>query len=340
MLEIDGDAGGGQLLRSSLSLAAVTGQSVTVTNVRGSRPEPGLKPQHLTAVDLLTAVCDASVEGASLGSEEVVFRPESPRGGQFEAAVGTAGSLALVFDTLLPLGVVLDTPLTVTATGGTAVKWSPPLSTYRQVKLPLYRRLGLAGAVDRHRSGFYPAGGGEATLHLAPSSVSALSLTERGERVGARVYSLASRDLEASEVARRQAETAREELEADGIDVLEQHVASVAAESPGSAITVELVYENTRAAFDALGEPGKPAESVARDAIEAARSFRETDAAVDRHLADQLLVFLALAGGHVRMPTMTEHVETSLELLDRFGFDPAVDTSGGSPVISIKRSVV
>lgn len=340
MLEIDGEAGGGQLLRSSLSLAAVTGQSVTVTNVRGSRPEPGLKPQHLTAVDLLTAVCDASVEGASLGSEEVVFRPESPRGGQFEAAVGTAGSLALVFDTILPLGVVLDDPLTVTATGGTAVKWSPPLSTYREVKLPLCRKFGLSAAVDRHRSGFYPAGGGEATLHLAPSSLSPVSLTERGDRVGARVYSLASQDLEKNQVARRQAETARTEVEADGVDVLEQHVASVAAESPGSAITVELVYENTRAAFDALGEPGKPAESVAADAVEAARSFRETDAAVDRHLADQLLVFLALAGGGVRVPAMTDHVETSLELLDAFGFDPAVDTSGNLPVISIKRSVV
>lgn len=324
MLEIDGSEGGGQLLRSSLSLAAVTDQAVTVTDIRGARPNPGLKQQHLTAVQVLAEVCDASVDGAELGSGTVVFRPSTPRGGEVEAEVGTAGSLTLIFDALLPLGEVLDESLSVTVSGGTAVKWSPLLSTYRQVKLPLCRRAGLAVAVDRHQSGFYPAGGGEATLHLGPSVLSRLSLGERGELQGARIYSRESWGLADNEVARRQADTARSKLEGADIGVLEQQVTSTAADSPGSAITVELVYGNSRAGFDALGEPGNPAESVGAEAVEDALAYEHGSASVDSHLADQLLVFLALAGGELSAPQLTDHVETSLELLDAFGFSLTV----------------
>jgi RNA 3'-terminal phosphate cyclase (ATP) len=329
MLEIDGSDGGGQLLRSSLSLAAVTDQPVRVTDIRGARPEPGLKPQHLTAVEVLAEVCDASVEGAESGSETVVFRPSTPQGGEVEAEVGTAGSLTLIFDALLPLGVVLDSPLSVTVSGGTAVKWSPPLSTYRQVKLPLCRRLGLSAAVDRHRCGFYPAGGGEATLHLSPSALSTLSLGKRGKLEGARIYSRESWGLADSDVARRQADAARSALEEADIDVLEQAVASTAADSAGSVLTVELVYENSRAGFDALGEPGKPAESVAREVVEDALAFEEGSASVDSHLADQLLVVLALAGGELAVPERTDHIETSVALLDAFGFDLTVTEQDG-----------
>jgi RNA 3'-terminal phosphate cyclase (ATP) len=324
MLEIDGSDGGGQLLRSSLSLAAVTDQPVTVTEIRGARPDPGLKPQHLTAVQVLAEVCDASVDGAELSSETVVFRPSTLRGGEVEADVGTAGSLTLIFDALLPLGEELDAPLSVTVSGGTAVKWSPPLSTYRKVKLPLCRQAGLTVAVDRQRSGFYPAGGGAATLHLGPSSLSRLSLGEHGELQGARIYSRESWGLADSDVARRQAETARSKLESENIDILEQQVTSTAADSPGSAITVELVYRNSRAGFDALGKPGKPAESVATEALDDALAFEAGSASVDSHLADQLLVFLALAGGELSVPRLTDHVETSLGLLDTFGFDLSV----------------
>lgn len=325
MLEIDGSAGGGQLLRSSLALAAVTDESVTVTNIRGSRPEPGLKSQHLTAVEILADVCDATVEGASRGSETVTFEPGAPRGGQFEASVNTAGSLTLIFDALLALGVALDELLSVTVTGGTAVKWSPPLVTYRQVKLPLLRDLGLSAAVEPHRPGYYPAGGGRATLHVGPSSLSPLALTERGEGVGARVYAQASQDLAEAEVTERLADTATTQLEAAGIDVLERQERTATADSTGALLTVELVYENSRAGFDALGEPGKPAKKVATDAIEQALAFDSGAGTVDRHLADQLLVVLALAGGRVSIPERTAHVETSLDLLDAFGVDCSVE---------------
>jgi len=334
MLEIDGGAGGGQLLRSSLSLAAVTRQPVTVTNVRGSRPEPGLKPQHLTALELLAEACDAAVEGAALGSETVTFEPSTPRGGHIEADVATAGSVTLVFDALLPLATALESPLRATVTGGTAVAWSPPLATVRHVKHPLCREVGLLTFLTRHRSGFYPAGGGQATLSLAPSSLSRLSLADRGTLRGGRIYSLASRDLAEAAVARRQADAAESALEAAGIEVLERHAGSVAAESTGSVISVELSYERSRAGFDALGEPGKPAADVASDAVDDAIAFDETDAAVDRHTADQLLVVLALAGGELAIPERTDHVEASLALLEQFGFELAVDRTADGWLVS------
>lgn len=326
MLKIDGSAGGGQLLRTALSLSAVTEQPVTVTNIRGARAEPGLKPQHLTAVEVLAAACDATVDGVAAGSEEVVFRPGEPSSGDLQFDIGTAGSIPLVFDTVLPVAVALDGPLSVTVLGGTAVKWAPPLSTYRQVKLPVCREFGLAGAVERHRSGFYPAGGGKATLHLWPSTLSPLSLAERGQLQGARVYSRASDDLD--DVAKRQATAAREALADAGISLIEQRVTATNAASTGSSVTVGLDFERTRAGFDALGEPGKRARAVAEDAVEAALAFTEESGSVDRHLADQLLVFLALAGGTVSVPAYTDHIETSLALLGRFGFDISVDETG------------
>lgn len=333
MLEIDGSDGGGQLLRSSLSLAAITGKAVRVTEIRGNRSEPGLKAQHLTAVELLAEICEATVEGASLGSNTVTFEPTTLRSGNFEAEIETAGSLTLLFDTVLPLAVALDAPLSVTAQGGTAVKWSPPLTTYRQVKLPLCRKCGLFAGVSRHSTGFYPVGDGTATLWLAPSSLSSLSLTDRGDLLGARIYSRASQDLADSDVATRQAAGAASELDREEIAILERRVTSTATQSTGSALTIELQYEHTSAGFDALGEPGKPAEDVASEAVDSALSFHEGTAVVDRHLADQLLIFLAVAGGRIRIPERTAHVETSLDLLEQFGVDLTV-TPADTPVVS------
>ncbi|MFC7073991.1 RNA 3'-terminal phosphate cyclase [Halovenus rubra] len=329
MLEVDGDAGGGQLLRSSLSLAAVTDRSVTVTNIRGSRPETGLKPQHLTAIEVLADICDATVDGVERGSDEIVFRPATPEGGEFEAAVGTAGSVTLIFDTVLPLAIALEESLSLTVSGGTAVKWSPPLSAYQRVKLPLCREAGIAASVERHRTGFYPAGGGMATLTINPSSLSPLSLGERGALQGARLYSQASLDLEADDVARRQAGATTKQLEAAGIDILDKEILSTAADSTGSALTIELRYENSRAGFAALGEPETSAGSVATEAVSNAVAFNEGSAAVDRYLGDQLLVFLALGGGELTVPEQTAHIETSLALLETFGFDLSVTSETG-----------
>ncbi|WP_136717099.1 RNA 3'-terminal phosphate cyclase [Halorientalis salina] len=323
MLELDGSDAGGQFLRRALALSILTETPVTVDGVRGSRPDPGLKPQHLAAVEAAAEACDGSVDGARVGSETVGFEPGSLSGGTVTVDIETAGSVTLVFDTLLPLALRIEEPLTVRATGGTDVTWSPPMLWYRRVKLPLLRESGVQIAVDVDRTGFYPVGGGAATLRVGPATPSPLALADRGDPEGVRVYSKASTDLADADVAERQADAAVDEL--DDRDVLERTVSYVDSDSPGTVCCVRADYESGLAGFDALGEKGKPAEQVGRAAAEQLDSFEGTRAVVDAHMADQLLELLAVAGGTVAVPAMTDHVETSLSLLDAFGYEITVE---------------
>lgn len=338
MIELDGSEGGGQFLRSALALSALTGEPFQMTDVRGGRSNPGLRPQHLTAVALLADICDAEVSEVEVGTDEVTFRPEGVRPGTYTADIGTAGSITLLFDTVLPLAVTTPEPLVVTARGGTDVKWSPTAAHYRQVKLRLLCRVGLQAAVEVDRPGFYPAGGGEATLRIGPSDLAGLALSDRrasgDEAIRARVFSLASMDLADQAVADRQADAALEGLEEAGISTIEQTVRYADADSSGSAIAIRLEGGHTLAGFDALGEPGTPSEEVAAQAVTDATAFAETSAAVDRHTADQVLIFLALAGGRVAVPELTDHVATSRALLSAFGLDVAVDEAGGTVVLT------
>ncbi len=286
---------------------------------------------------MAAAVCDADVEGAEQGSETVQFEPEAPSGGRYETEIGTAGSLTLLFDTFLPLATRIDEPLTITATGGTDVKWSPPLAYYRQVKIPLLRRLGIAATVECDRTGFYPAGGGRATLRLWPSTLSPLDLVEPGRPMTARVYSKASADLADGDVAERQADAATDAVAGLGIEVVHHHTTYAAAESSGSVVTIHVDAGGSPVGFDAYGAPTKSAEDVAREATDAIRRWRESGAAVDAYLADQLLVFLAIAGGRISIPRVTDHVSSNRDLLAAFGREVTVDESGRTPALVADR---
>lgn len=338
MLELDGSEGGGQLVRTALACSALTGEPFRMTDVRGGRPNPGLRPQHLAAVRAVAAACDAEVTGAAEGSEEFEFDPGHVSGGEHEVAVGTAGSVPLVFDAVLPVAYVLEDPLSLRATGGTDVKWAPTADHQRTVKLPLVRRAGLDAETSVERRGFYPAGGGRASLSLSPSDPRRIELTERGPLRSVAVVSVASRSLTGREVAERQAEAAVEALEGlealDSITV-ESTVDYAESTSPGSAVLVRAEYEHTLAGFDALGERGRPAEEVGETPIEAFGEFHagDTGAAVDAHTADQLVLPLALGGGTVAIPRVTDHVATNADLLDAFGADIRVVEAGSPPRI-------
>lgn len=319
MFTLDGSAGGGSLVRTALTLSALSGESFRIEDIRGARSNPGLRPQHLAAVRVMAEICDADVSGAVENVRSMEFWPGELQGGAVDVDIGTAGSLPLLFDVVLPLSMGLDSALTLAATGGTDVKWSPSSAYFERVKLPLLRRIGVDASVALERTGFYPKGGGRARLRVEPSEMQPLALTERGAFEGARVYSKASTALEQRSVADRQADTAVQVLGDAGMEVVERHVTYVETHSPGSAIGIELRYEHTRAGFDALGERGKPSEEVGREAADAAVSFDYGSAAVDAHMADQLLIYLALAGGEVLIPRVTEHVETGRRLLEAIG---------------------
>lgn len=331
MLELDGSAGGGQLLRTAIALAAVTGQSVRLSGIRADRPTPGLRPQHLAAVDLLAAVTDADVSGARVDSTAIEFDPGAVSPGTYDVDIGTAGSVPLLFDAILPLAVIADGPLTVRARGGTDVRWAPTMDYLRHVKLPVLRRHGVGVAVDLDRRGFYPTGGGAATLRLWPADPGRFDVPAPDGPSTARVYSVATADLEDRAVAARQATAARTGLEAIGATVLECRASTVDATSTGSAVTVRLDRGASIVGADALGERGTPAETVGDRAGNRIRAVEASGAAVDAHLADQLLVFLAALGGELTLPSVTDHVRTNAVVLDRFGRPVTVDANAVPP---------
>lgn len=333
MLTIDGSGGGGQLVRTALSLSALAGRPFRMTGIREGRPNPGLRPQHLAAVRAVAAITGADVDGAAEGSTSLEFDPSEVRPGRYEVDIGTAGCVTLVFDAVLPLATVLDGVLSLAARGGTDVRWAPSLDYFGRVKLPLLRRQGVVAALDVDRRGFYPVGGGEAALTLAPSTPEPLALTDPDGRVTARTYSVASPDLADREVAERQEAAAVEGLGRHGVAVVGRTVEYADAPSPGSALTLRLERGPAVAGADALGEPGKPAESVAADAVEDAAAWLESDAAVDVHMADQLLVFLGTSGGRVTVPAVTEHVETNAAVCRQFGYGVRVERSGDRAVL-------
>jgi len=362
MLELDGGDGGGQVVRTAVTLSALSGEAVRVEDVRSDRPEPGMKPQHVAAVEAAAALCSATVEGATAGAGTLVFRPgeagvanhgeasvkseQGERGHESRDAdngetadptevtvdVGTAGNIALVFDTVLPLATALAEPVSVTVTGGTDVKWAPPVDYLRYVKLPLLATAGLDADLSVDSRGFYPVGGGEATLTLRPSTLEPLSAVDRGDLRRIEVHSVAAADLGDAEVAERQAAAAADRL--DAATPVGAEATYAETDCAGSVVVLVAVYEGGRAGFTALGEAGKPSETVAAEAVDAFERFHGGTAAVDEHLADQLQVPLALAGGEVAAPGATAHVRTNRAVVEAFGHDLSVAQRGDRVVIS------
>ncbi|ALG82069.1 RNA 3'-terminal phosphate cyclase [Halanaeroarchaeum sulfurireducens] len=320
MRTVDGTAGGGQLVRTAAAMSGVTGDAIRMENVRAARDQPGLRAQHVAAIETVAALADATTEGVALGSEAFTFEPGTLSGGAHEGAIETAGSVTLAFDAALPLAARLNAPATVTMSGGTDVTWSPPFDYFRSVKLPLLRTIELRAETVLGRRGFYPSGGGLAGLSLAPSTLAPLELSDRGALESVEVHSVAATSLESASVADRQAVAAIETLEASVDAPIDVDISYADAADKGSAIVIVASFESSVAGVSALGEPGKPSEAVAQTATDRLDAFRGTDAAVDVHLGDQLVPFLALAGGKVRIPRVTDHVETHLSLVREFGF--------------------
>ncbi len=335
MIELDGEAGGGQLLRSALTLSAHTGRPFRMTSIRGSRPAPGLNAHHLAAVRLVADCYEATVSGAKLGSTRLTFRPDTIRAGSYTADIGTAGSVALLLDTIVPLACSLSEPLTVRATGGTAVAWAPTIRYFSAVKLSLLAQFGLSVDCITHRVGYYPTGGGVVTTTVHPATLSPLRLTTRRGLKTVDIFSEASTDLEPASVADRQATTAADALAERGFDstiIASEHVETGAT---GSSLVLCGVYDRSRLGVSELGKRGKPAEAVATDAVDHFCRLHETGAVVDEHMADQLLVFLALAGGTVRIPQLTDHVRSNRELISNFGYRiKQTDCSDGSVILT------
>jgi RNA 3'-terminal phosphate cyclase (ATP) len=315
-LELDGaqGEGGGQILRSALTLSMITSTPFRIDGIRARRPKPGLLRQHLTAVQAAADISGAQVAGAEPGSRRLEFRPGATRGGDYRWAIGTAGSCTLVLQTVLPALWFADGPSTVWVSGGTHNPAAPPAHFLMAAWLPLMRRMGVATEIELLRHGFYPAGGGEVTARVSPTpKLMPLHLPQRGEAVSAKATAIVA--SVPSGVADRELARLTERL-----GPLEaRSVVLPAREGPGNALMVELTYAHIAELFTAFGERGVPAETVADRLAKTVRHYRDGTAAVGEHLADQLVLPMALAGGGSFTTTsLSPHLETNLAVIRKF----------------------
>jgi RNA 3'-terminal phosphate cyclase (ATP) len=317
MLYLDGSygEGGGQILRTALSFSALLGVPVRIDRIRAGRPKPGLRPQHLTAVQALARVSQAELEGAELGSQALTFRPRRPQPGHYlfdvAAKTGSAGSVTLIAQALVPPLLTASHPSTLVLKGGTHVPWSPPAHYLEYVFFPALARLGARVEITLGRWGWYPRGGGELRLTVTPArSLGGVDWRTPAAPGEFRALSACCRLPE--HVARRQAARLKERLGPD----FPVEIVAAGGQDPGSLV---LVW-GPLAGFDALGARGKPAERVADEAADAYLVFRQADAAVDPHLADQLVLYLARARGvsTFSTPVITNHLLTNLWVIEQF----------------------
>jgi RNA 3'-terminal phosphate cyclase (ATP) len=309
--------GGGQVLRTALALSAIRGMPVEVFGIRSRRKSPGLQAQHLTAVTALAEICRAQVEGASLGSQRVLFTPGAIRPDEYHFDVGTAGSTALVLQAiLLPLALT-DGSSRIRLTGGTHVPWSPPADYLRDVCFPVLAGMGIAARLRGDRWGFYPRGGGRVVVEVAGGAdLFPTTLVYRGGSPELRGVSAVANLPR--KIAERQRDRALQRLRREGLSA---EVEIVEADASGTGTFLMLVAEiaGIPAGFSALGERGKPAERVADEAVDGLLDFLKAEAACDPHLADQLILPMALTPGTSRLTTsrVTRHLLTTVQLVQQ-----------------------
>lgn len=317
MLELDGSQGegGGQILRTSIALAMVTGKAVRLRNVRARRSRPGLMRQHLVAVQAAARIGGARVEGAEIGSATLTYIPGEVKPGEHELSVGTAGSTTLVLQTVLPALLLASSPSWLVLEGGTHNPLAPPFEFLDRSYLPLVNRMGPRVQAELERPGFYPAGGGRMVVSVEPATrLSGFELLERGEVRRRRAMALLSR-LPRHIAERELAEVARQ----TGWEASELEVREVESPGPGNVLLLSVEIEELTEVFVGFGEKGVPAEEVAVRAAGEMKRWLASGVPVGEHLADQLILLLALAGsGAFTTLPLSGHAATQVELIPRF----------------------
>jgi len=344
MLIIDGSQGegGGQILRTSLALALVTGKAFRIERIRAGREKPGLLRQHLTAVLAASEVGGARIEGAKLGSSELTFVPRGSgagrlAGGDYHFSIGTAGSTSLVLQTILPALALAENPSTVTLEGGTHNRNAPTFDFLARAYLPLVERMGVSVRAELARPGFYPAGGGSVSFHVEPvRELKPLELMTRGAIIRLHARAVVA-NLHRS-IAEREISVVKHILDLDDSELKIESVNE--SHSAGNYISIEVECEHIREEFTGIGARGVMAEAVAEGAAVEAKRYLETEgAATGEHLADQLLLPLALAGrgGFTTRAPLSSHTTTNISTIKKFlDVDITVRSlDGGACVIEV-----
>jgi len=322
MLEVDGShgEGGGQLLRMAVALSVLTEQPIRVARIRAGRKNPGLAAQHATAVGALAKMCDAKVDGLRIGSSTITVQPGKIRPGAYSFDVGTAGSVTLVLQALIPVAAAAPGPVRLRVVGGTDVPWSPPADFFARVFLPLLRRVGGRVEVEVMRRGYYPRGGGIVEAVVQPTREwSPLEFTELGKVE--RVRGIAHVANLPEEIPRRMKHAATRRLHglAD-VKIEERIYRGEDAVGQGGALVLWAETDATVLGSDSLARRGASSEQVGEEAAGSLRAEIESGSTFDVHLTDQLLVYLARATGPSTFCArqISGHLDAMMWLLPQF----------------------
>lgn len=330
MIEIDGSIGeaGGQILRTAVSLSAITKKPCRVFNIRKARPKPGLQTQHLLGLQALSQLCNGKLEGDFLGSEDIKFFPGDFYKEKVAVNIPTAGSITLVLQTLIPSAIFFPStssgqaskPVEIIFNGGaTETFFSPTIDHFRYVFLKILEKMGAEIEIKILKRGYYPEGEAKVIAEIKPAILKTIKLLERGQLKKISAISGASESLKIKKVAERQLAGVREIFGKLKLPI-EEKIEYYQTKSPGSQIYLAAEFENTIIGTDNLGKLGKRAEDVGKEAALELLKEQKTGACLDKYSADQILPFMSLAGGksQVIVSEITEHCKTNIEVIERF----------------------
>lgn len=316
---IDGSTGegGGQVLRTSLTLSCITGKPLHIDNIRAARPNPGLAKQHLSSVKAACKICNGKCSGDALRSKVLDFQPGPVRSGDFHFDIGSAGSASLVIQTILPALFLADKPSTVTVTGGTHNPLAPPFDFLAETFLPAISAAGFRANCKLIKYGFYPAGGGKITFDIQPwqkQPKKKIDICQQNKQlqINARIYTAKL----PAHIAQRQQKL----LLKSGLDIQNiEHIEVTNSDGPGNCVCIRLCGTDRTTVFTAFGMRGKRSEQVIDEVVDLAKHFVDSTAAVDHFLADQLLIYMAVAkDGCFTTDRLSAHLQTNIEVIKKF----------------------
>src|SRR3989344_36594 len=317
-MEIDGSVGYGQVLRTAISLAALTLKPVKITNIRKDRPKPGLMPQHLMGVKIAGEFCDAEIKGLKIGSTEVEFFPKKHNFSDRKIDIGTAGQISLLLQTLTPLLAFADREINLEIKGGTAGLGAPTIDYLKHVTYPLLSKMGLKiPNIEIIRHGFYPKGQGSVKVNFYPSKqLKSIEMMDKGNLKSLHCVSIAG--FLPKHIADRQAKSARDCLSSNFNKDVEVESIYTETSSPGTCITCWAKYENTIIGSDDIGKLGVTSEIIGEECAKELVASIDSGACLDKWVSDQMLVYMALAGGRskVRIEEFTDHVKSKIKIIE------------------------
>lgn len=331
MLKIDGSygEGGGQILRSALALSMIEGEGIKVENIRANRPNPGLSHQHKMAIQAASELSGAEVEGVEKGSEEIIFEPGEVKGGNYNFDIGTAGSVTLLVQALIPAALTADEKVRLKARGGTDVKWSPPYDYFENVFLELLRKMGGNIKSKLNERGHYPKGGGQIEVTVKPSELGTLKVEDNIQKIEGEAFVT---DLPDHIAERMKKEVLKEFVETE----TSISIGKYSSKSPGTGIVVWTEGEKVLGKGK-LGEKGVPAEKIGSEVAEKLKDEIEKSVDLDVNAADQIIPFLYLSEGSGELNTRskTGHLETNVWLVNQFAGDE-IELVEREDVVAIK----